>query len=146
MKLTLEFENEEKLEALKRDFQDVIGSKVSRKENKITVKFKNKEFFDNTEIKSYNHVVTNYKVLNISIFSRSFLDIHGLSGTDENFDTAIKQIAEVAQPYYVLKSNKYFWVGLKDYADIKAFNFQEALKDIYTIGCGLGLAPSDLIK
>ena len=108
----------------------------------MIISFKNQDVLDRNEIETYNYIKKNYKILEIQVFSKKFIDLHEVTETKE-FQKAIKELEPKIKPMYVNKSSNYWWIGFKDING--DFDVEKQVKEIYRVGLGLSLIPCDFV-
>jgi hypothetical protein len=124
---------------------DVYKEKINRlKETKegISISFCG-SLFDNIEEEIFKIIKSKFEIIKIIVISRSFEDIHKATDSEE-FKKNLKLIQEKINPYYVIK-NDGWWVGLKE-PNIKDFDVNKTLKEIYKIGLCCGLVPKNMVN
>ena len=162
-------ENEEKLKSIKNDFKDKIKHKNTIKyydendeeildllivkdmhdkgikpksKNYIIISFNNNDVLDKTEIEIYNRFNKDFDKFKIIIFSKRFIDLHKVTKT-KTFQKAYKEITKKIKPMYIKEKEKYYWIGIENFTD--KIDITKTIKEIYRIGCGMCLIPSDLV-
>lgn len=108
----------------------------------LEIKFINKDILDNKEVVIYNYIKKKYKIKEILVLSKKFIDLHNVEKTEE-FQKALEEIKPKIVPLQITK-NRYWWIGLKNHT--KDIDIENTIKEIYRVGMGMGLVISDFVK
>lgn len=118
-----------------------IAILYSKKKGGYVLEFTNGIFF-NKEVSILSLLNSKFNILSIDCVSRSFQDIHDVESTKE-FKDNLKGIQEKISPFYIIKKEQW-WIGIKN-QEVKDFNLNNTIREIYRIGLCCGLVPTTLL-
>jgi hypothetical protein len=114
----------------------------------VRVKLKTAYTTDYEEIKKYYEiipVVTSYKLSNlVVILSRSFFDIHGVASERGFAESKASLVARYDNTIKFIDKDSKVWVRFD--MPTYDFDFGKKLKELYKIGCCLGLVPNQFLS
>lgn len=123
-------------------------STINGKEGLYKLIIKSKDLLDISEfmmLETLNMKGSPYIINSLEKLSKSFIDLHDNETRFESkFTNALKRLKEKIKPhFYIKKSKTFWWVGLTKGTKLNMKN-KEIIREIYRIGCGLGLVPVDM--
>jgi len=99
--------------------------------NVASVKFKNANIFDRSELDIWDYLMKNCEIIKIIKFSKAFIDLHMLEGS-EKFINALNMLRDKIKPIYIKKGdkNKWWWIGVDSFGcSRKCFRVRHLFKD-----------------